>query len=257
MKSENNINTWDYTKIFEYIPNNMKTLFFYQISPLLIYMKCSLCDKQYINKHTCSVGICNICGLKFMHIKKHICPILKFDNFMKQDIIEIKKEMATYGKVCDVCGTHHPKIKNVNGFRIFKDIDLCADCYDIPEIKIEVLTLSQKMLDEDIRQGRTFCAMCYVTIIDTHTRTIVRRFERDHLNPSEKIGSVGRMISKGEPWENILIESNKCRTLCVACHSIVTYLEMKSGLMRIQKFDKREVSVEINNMAVQILNWNE
>lgn len=50
--------------------------------------------------------------------------------------------------------------------------------------------------------------------------------EFDHLDPTDKDGSVARMVNDCKPWEVVEAEINKCRVLCANCHKRHTYAQL-------------------------------
>lgn len=165
----------------------------------------------------------------YLNVQKHICPVDKFNTFQEIPFIDIVQNMSQYGKVCDACHVHFPVCKNIHPMRRFKGVDLCWDCYNVSEIRQETNTLLTYLLMDDIRKGNTSCDLCHARLIDVDTQQRIRGFERDHIDPSTKCESVGKMVMMGCTLESILEENSKCRLLCIPCHSIVTYLEKHSG----------------------------
>lgn len=66
----------------------------------------------------------------------------------------------------------------------------------------------------------------------------------DHKNIFEKNGSICSMVWSGEAIEKIQEEFKKCQLMCEDCHSMVTNLERKYGLLTLKKFSEEEMYPE-------------
>ena len=113
--------------------------------------------------------------------------------------------------------------KNVNGFRRYKGILLCCDCYRIPEIQDDIKGVWTRLLRNDAIQGRWCCALCQVVLFDPVTLIRSRLFERDHMDVFSKVATVWELVTSGAPFEDVLAENQKCRSghLCRARHRSV------------------------------------
>jgi len=49
--------------------------------------------------------------------------------------LDLWREIKDDGPTCEGCVTQHFVTKQVHGFRRYNSVDLCVDCYDIPEIQ--------------------------------------------------------------------------------------------------------------------------
>lgn len=188
-------------------------------------MECGDCGVHYVRKHTCKAGTCGLCGVVFR--SRHTCAVEKYDTFRGVDETDFQQA----GFYCEVCGDHHPHVKNINGKKEWKGIVMCSDCYCIPEIQAEVSMANTVVRLYDVSKGKTHCRYCRRGILDPYTLETLYRFERDHIDPGEKIDSVGHMLLIGTRMSTVLEEVDKCRNLCVRCHSVQTFVERKSGII--------------------------
>lgn len=63
--------------------------------------------------------------------------------------------------------------------------------------------------------------------------TIVRFFQMDHIDPSQKVDNISAMVqSPSYTMEDIVNECNKCRVLCQHCHVIHTSKQKRGGIVR-------------------------
>ena len=194
-------------------------------------LQCVECGQQYktsagFAKHTCPKGTCVHCGWVLKDLSKHRCPIQKFNTF---NISEFNVDPLLTGKICDACKEWHPMTKNVHGFREWKGIDLCFDCYHVPEVQRDIYALRTEFVHFLVHRGQVDCALCLRALICPVNRTQIRSYELDHCEPRSKSDSVGAMIMKGRPFTQICEESLKCRLLCVRCHARVTYAQRSLG----------------------------
>jgi hypothetical protein len=136
------------------------------------------------------------------------------------------------------CGTRHLLNKNVHGFRQYRGVVLCCDCYGIPEIAHEIQAVWTLVFWADRQQNATDCALCQVPLIDPVTLQPRRAFERDHLNVFTKISTVWALVMTGATLFDILSERDKCRNLCVRCHAAVTCAERTLGILALKAIDR-------------------
>jgi hypothetical protein len=166
------------------------------------------------------------------------------------------------GIFCDACGIRHFINKNVNGFRMFKGIDLCHDCYSIQEIRQHVQETRLKLLKHEASQDKWYCALCKIVLFDPNTLESFRSFERDHIDVFKKTCSVWELIVKGASIDCILLETKKCRNLCIRCHSAVTCAERAVGILglkvlernqSISNYDKARATIQVDALTRMLL----
>ena len=189
---------------------------------------CNDCGMSFQRKHTCRAGTCPDCKSSFKQIDLHKCPVQKV---LQVPIEDACHDLKTRGPTCDGCGAHHLMTKNIHGFRMFCGAHLCYDCYHIPEIQAHTAYGMQKLLHYEILRGKTQCALCDRTLIDPVTGHALCAFERDHVDVFTKSCSVWELVSSGAPWPKIRHESDKCRNVCVKCHSIITAAQRRVGIL--------------------------
>lgn len=121
---------------------------------------------------------------------------------------------------------------------------MCSDCgckfYTIPSKwkgtdKCETCYFTQYQSDIDAMWGRID-----IYLKDTHNTTcrfckkdksnITMNF--DHLNMFIKGDSVCSMVRRGDIFEDIIKEIEKCQIICKSCHSILTRVENMAGFRR-------------------------
>jgi len=66
---------------------------------------------------------------------------------------------------------------------------------------------------------------------------MIKQFELDHVNRFTKNRGVGFACLRGENLNIILAEADKCRPLCVDCHSSVTYMQRRAGILNLSEAD--------------------
>jgi hypothetical protein len=207
-------------------------------------MECPQCKTSFKKKHTCKAGTCADCKKEMKNLDLHQCTVRKI---LEYDVELALGQLKTYGPRCDGCLTHHFINKNTHSFKKFRKLDLCCDCYRIPEIKAEIDALYTRLRARDLHLGNTACCLCTVQLMDRDGTTL-RLFERDHIDVFSKTASVFELVSSGAPWDVIVEEYNKCRTLCIRCHSAVTLAERSVGILRLKSLD---VTDHVKSMARQ------
>lgn len=207
---------------------------------------CKHCNKQYTRKHTCPHGQCTKCGEHFKYLKRHICPV---ENLEKIDVSAIVENARMSTFICEVCRVQH----FTNKLRVFKNICICRDCYTIPEVFAERRHLGNLLILDDVQKGKTNCKLCQKQLIDPQTNTRLCNIERDHVDVFEKQDNVGTMVMQGKRLQDIIRENDKCRSLCVACHSAVTFVEWKVGIYGLKKYNNKHVQKVASNTVEDIV----
>jgi hypothetical protein len=195
---------------------------------------CPQCHKTYKTRHTCKAGICSECLIPTQNLSTHRCAIRKILSINLIDAWARIQETTRQSRICHSCETQHFLNKNVHGFRRFCHVDLCYDCYNIPQITEHVRSMRQKLLELDIRTGKWKCALCEVHLFDPVTGFRLQAFERDHIDVFDKTTTVWELLVTGATFSQLSHENNKCRNLCVRCHSAVTCAERTVGILRLK-----------------------
>ncbi len=200
--------------------------------------KCGICCQNYVIMHTCKGGECPDCRTHFKDLDSHRCPVRKLNTIGVAELVG-----AFHCGVCCKC------FFSKSSLRVFKNVQLCAGCYDIPQIKEEQTYLRSILHSYLVLRKKTHCAFCNVPLL-TSTGTVLNYFHLDHCSVFEKEGSVGFMVFEGFPIHEILRESEKCRTLCIPCHSAITCVESSSGIWRVKH--QPLSNVERHNLTMKI-----
>jgi hypothetical protein len=187
-------------------------------------------------KKSPAAGVCSSCGEHFLLLAKHKCPVAALLTLDAASLLQNALENLP-GKECDACGQRHLVTCNVNPFRIWKNCTFCADCYRIEEIQREITLVRDRMRRRDIELGNTTCCLCSKRVIDVTTERDLCAYERDHVDVFSKRDGVGVMCQRGDDWSSVCREADQCRILCKRCHSIVTFAQRQTGLLRLKKYN--------------------
>ena len=127
------------------------------------------------------------------------------------------------------------------------------DCYTCDStIQADRDALGLKLRQWDLDNGNTSCTICVRRLVDADGNTLLK-CERDHCHVATKTQSVGMLIMTGAPWSEVRAEAEKCRVLCIRCHSLVTFGERSTGLWFLARCPKApELSVEIQQLEAQV-----
>jgi hypothetical protein len=214
---------------------------------------CPNCLKEYKRSHTaCKAGTCDTCMGSFKDLHAHRCHVQKVQTLNLVDTWIRIRDNEQQRISCQACGTRHFLSKNINGFRMFWNVDLCCDCYNIPQITQHVQLTRQKLLELDACTHKWKCALCAVKLFDPVTFQVERAFERDHIDVFTKSSTVWKLLVTGAPFEVLVKENNKCRNLCVRCHSAVTCAERAVGILGLKALDRSQrVSTYTKRRALQ------
>lgn len=192
--------------------------------------KCTLCSREFKTfhgkmKHVCEVKLtCGLCKKSYSQRKGHDCIEQRLEALRTTELTPDE------AKTCVACGQWHASVKNINGFRRYHGVSLCADCYHIPEIYKETQSTWKRLCTFLVQSNQYRCYFCEEDCICSNTHQRLKRFEFDHLVPGLKEANIGQMVLEGVQWETILKELTQCRLLCVRCHSFVTFVQRNVGL---------------------------
>ena len=188
-------------------------------------MICKNCGIKYVKRHTCKAGVCDLCGKLYKNLVQHKCPIKRFMDF---DYTVFKTDNSTS---CFGClRKFYTKLIYYNG------AILCRNCVNVHEIQCEIKHTKFLLNLHHVNNNKNTCDICGIIIINKNTLETIIRFDADHINPFNKKFNICDMIVNGSSnISEIIAEIEKCRLLCTSCHSFVTHIQLKSGLMQILK----------------------
>lgn len=196
---------------------------------------CETCSAPYKSRHTCPAGKCPHCNAFFRKLKGHLkndkCPILKLNAFRNNTEFYLQETPnITHCVVCDSeCF--------VENTRLWKGYYFCLDCFNsTPEICREQRNLRSALHTQLVEQCNTYCYLCFEVLLDANGN-MIKQFELDHVNRFTKNRGVGFACLRGENLNIILAEADKCRPLCVDCHSSVTYMQRRAGILNLSEAD--------------------
>ena len=212
---------------------------------------CPDCMATYKRSHsTCKAGTCETCMVSFKNIEAHRCPIRKV---LTLDLIEVWARLnGTHqkGVSCQACNTKYFLHTNVHGFRKFCGVNLCWNCYTIPEITQHVQETRLKLMEHDARDGKWTCSLCACILFDPVTFQPHQAFERDHIDEFTKVCTVWELLVSGASFDRVVHENDKCRNLCIRCHSAVTSAERAVGILRLKNLRSPCISTYTRRRAL-------
>jgi len=214
-----------------------------QKSNCIMSVVCKHCKKSYTKSHTCLAGQCTLCFSNFKNLRLHRCPVDKILTMNVRDEVQ-KLDIIT----CEACQRQFSSSKRI---RLWKSIQLCVDCYRIPQIQCEIWHTRQTLNHYYVTKGFVNCRMCQGSIIDPTSGYVLQAFEADHIIPQDKHMSIGTMIRQGYSLHNIIQELSKCRLLCIRCHDIVTFAQQKSSVLHLKYVE--QLSPEIRRRMRTII----
>ncbi len=104
-----------------------------------------------------------------------------------------------------------------------ENTEVCVDCWDsFNQERQEIWDAIRE------RTGQYNCSICNKT-------TPKDRHHYDHLSCFDKTECISDMVYRGENFEKIMEEVNKCQLVCVSCHSMITKFEHKYSLIATKK----------------------
>ena len=208
-------------------------------------MTCPDCKTIYQVKHTCHYGLCIHCSHTFKSVKDHKCPILQLANISIEDVWNgIRHETVR----CDGCDALYFSNRDERVLHTYKKVKLCSDCYSAAEIQQEKASVMQALTMLDVENSKVECAMCKKALIAPKTARELFEFRRvytDYFCTDETIWS---LVAKGSDWENIRAAVERCRNLCIRCHSFFGIAKRCIGIHRLKPL-KNHISAKVLNMA--------
>jgi hypothetical protein len=162
-----------------------------------------------------------LCKREYKAIKDHKCPVHTIctvsPHDLFRDIIMVTNDGPT--AICDGCGVQHFLTKYVHGFRRYKNVDLCADCYEIPEIQQATSTEWVRLDMMDIQLGKTVCAVCAARLAIGTMGATGAQFRRERVDVLDKQSTVYQLVVAGAPNVSIRAANVRSHNLCLRCHS--------------------------------------
>lgn len=148
---------------------------------------------------------------------------------------------------CDGCGAQHFLTKLVHGFRRYKNVDLCVDCYEITQIKQATSVEWARLSIMDIQMGKTVCAICTVDLaIVGAVGAAGATFRRELVDVLDETSTVWTAVKAGAPWDSIWAANVRSRNVCMRCHSAFSISKRCIGIQRLKTL---QVSDCIKQMA--------
>ena len=192
---------------------------------------CARCAKLHQFSHTCLAGHCKHCNIYLKTIRNHKCPVHKVSTVLP---LELWREVKGDGQTCDGCGIQHFRTKCVHGFQRYKSVDLCLDCYNIPQIEQATSNMKLQLTLWDMQMGETTCSIGKTDLIDPHTGCELAAFRREHVNVLDEQCTVWALVKTGASLESIRHASLQCRNVCIPCHSALSLAKHCIGVHRLK-----------------------
>lgn len=144
-----------------------------------------------------------------------------------------------YFKTCTECSRCAGEVGYIYWW---KGACMCGPCYIT-----EKEALSEQIQSYLTSRGMTACAFC------KKSRTRVNGFHLDHLNMFTKKDSLMHMLQRGEEFETIREEIDKCQLLCIDCHQLVTGAEIACGFhsAKMRKVDEAELYADVMSVVYE------
>ena len=166
---------------------------------------------------------CVHCGRCFKALKDHKCPVLKMVGLSPSDLVINTTENNC--QQCDGCRKHYFLSNDLRQFRRYKKVELCLDCYNVPQI--EEATSSHVLLHlrmMDIKMNRMTCSICamHMGLIDSHSCCEIAGFKRDYVDVFCTEDTMWDMVQNGSTWDVIRAAHEKTRNVCLQCFSAIS-----------------------------------
>lgn len=164
----------------------------------------------------------------------------------------IEESVRSKGEECSECGRIYFVKKTAlktwrrrspgHGVKAVYD-RVCTSCFRADEVRLGIVEkLWTRIKEHCLERGMITCADCDREIYDPVTGKNLLSAEWDHDSVLNKGESICAMVQRGDFWEDISAELQKCTLVCVWCHSLRTAIEidcgiigMKRGITSIQK----------------------
>jgi len=210
--------------------------------------------RELINLNTKYI-VCKLCGLVGHNDKSQVCKMniqtndKIINHIIRNDTHNIKDMSVLYDKpqsyITEII-RNTPKIRIIKGrnlsihilftenivecercnndiyhksvARIWKDEKVCDKCWcEFEEEREQMWNMLNQISPQE-------CYICSKKRVNTKMR-----FHYDHINMFDKDDSICSMINNGEDMQLIYNEMEKCRLICISCHSLITDIERMYG----------------------------
>jgi len=118
----------------------------------------------------------------------------------------------------------------------------CEKCYS--EHNKEIEELWTRITEYSEQTENNFCKFCGLKRDEELT------FHYDHINMFNKGDSICQMVRRGDDFERIKNEIEKCQLVCESCHHLITIMENMYGFTRVKLKITKDQNKEILTPAL-------
>ena len=114
---------------------------------------------------------------------------------------------------------------------------VCRQCFRMDRNIQNDIRLGFSILNGYMLFGNStlYCELCNIKVYTEGDAVRHNKFELDHIDPQTKLDAVSSMIFKGDRINMVLAEADKCRVLCVSCHTIVTHIQRQYNFCKLMR----------------------
>jgi hypothetical protein len=178
---------------------------------------------------------CEQCRRCFKSLKDHKCPVLKMIRLAPSDMLNTTKDNCR--QQCDGCGKRYFLTSSLRQFRSYKDVELCVDCYNIPQIQEATSSMLLELRMLDVKMNKVTCSICGMGLIDNQSFCEIAGFKRDYVDAFCTGNTVWDMVHNGSTWEVIRAAHEETRNVCLQCFSAISYAKSLVGIRRLRSLE--------------------
>ena len=151
-------------------------------------------------------------------------------------------------QICDGCGKHYFLSSSLRQFRRYTNVELCVDCYGIPQIKEATSSMLFQLRMLDIKMNRMTCSICAMGLIDSQSCYEIAGFKRDYVDVFCTEDTIWDMVQNGSTWDVTRAAHEKTRNVCLQCFSAISYAKNLVGISRLRRL---QLSDDIKHAATK------
>jgi hypothetical protein len=180
-------------------------------------------------------GECEHCRSYYKSLKAHKCPVQKMIGVSPSDLLNTtQNNYRTCCQQCDGCRRHYFLTSSLRQFRRYKNVEMCVDCYSIPQIQKATSSMLLELRMLDIKMNKTLCSICAMCLIDRQSGCEMVAFKRDYIDYFCTRETVWDLVHNGSTLEVIRAANEMSRNMCLQCFSAISHAKHVVGIRRLR-----------------------
>lgn len=153
--------------------------------------------------------------------------------------IDLRKQMKELPlQSCQECGKIVCMVQS-NTVHTWKEKKICDTCYS------QYAEEREETWKQIYAYRKIECVICLSV-----KKYKDERYHFDHINMFDKEIGIYSMVADGRNIEDIHKEIDKCQVLCISCHHMITFIERKTGFLKLKRGYTTDYLKQVENEEV-------